>query len=302
MAVTADRAELADLASLALQLAPQPELAATLASQLPEDSTGLAALAATVTSQATDHHRQLAAARPDAFTPDLARSLDTLAVALGRLGQGEEALVASEEAVAIYRQLAAARPDTFTPDQARSLDNLAAALAGLGRGEEALAAAEEAVSLHRQSAAAQTDAFTGVRPSSESSMWPWAPVEAIESALRAEPPSYRERRIREAVKSSDIYALGLPAGDTSAPGCGTETDLLHFTIDDAGAEVVMLPVFTNPTAMRAALIRNPEWQTYSVLQINGGTLLDNVDNHVTILINPWTDLEYQLLPRQGGAG
>jgi hypothetical protein len=59
----------------------------------------------------------------------------------------------------------------------------------------------------------------------------------------------------------------------------------------------LLPVFTSLTTMREALIRNPEWQTLSVLQISGGALLDNVDDDVTIVINPWTDLEYQLLPR-----
>jgi hypothetical protein len=120
--------------------------------------------------------------------------------------------------------------------------------------------------------------------------------------LRAEAQPDRDFRVREAVRSSDIYGLGMPAGDTSLPGEGSESDLLHFVIDDADTEVTLLPVFTNPTAMREALIRNPEWQSLSVLQINGGALLDNVDPDVTIVINPWTDLEYQLPPRQGVAG
>ena len=50
-------AELADLASLALQLAPQPDLAAALASQMPEHSVRLSALAATLTSQQVTHYR-----------------------------------------------------------------------------------------------------------------------------------------------------------------------------------------------------------------------------------------------------
>jgi hypothetical protein len=44
------------------------------------------------------------------------------------------------------------------------------------------------------------------------------------------------------------------------------------------------PVFTNPAAIREALIHNPEWQRLSLLQINSGALLDNVD--VTVVINP----------------
>ncbi len=59
----------------------------------------------------------------------------------------------------------------------------------------------------------------------------------------------------------------------------------------------MLPVFTNLDAMREALISNPEWQQLSVLEVNGSALLANVDDDVTVIINPWADLEYQLPSR-----
>jgi tetratricopeptide (TPR) repeat protein len=65
--------------------------------------------------------RQLAQARPDAFLPDLAMSLNNLAIMLSDLGRREEALAQAEEAVRLYRQLAQARPDAFLPDLARSL-------------------------------------------------------------------------------------------------------------------------------------------------------------------------------------
>ncbi|HEX2074239.1 MAG TPA: hypothetical protein VHF92_10675, partial [Geodermatophilus sp.] len=70
--------------------------------------------------------RQLAAARPDAFLPDLAMSLNNLAAFLSALGRREEALERAAEAERVYRQLAAARPDAFLPDLAMSLNNLAA--------------------------------------------------------------------------------------------------------------------------------------------------------------------------------
>ena len=76
---------------------------------------------------------------------------------------------------------------------------------------------------------------------------------------------------------------------------GSESDLLHFTIHDAqGAERVMLPVFTQPEIMRAALARNPDWQTLSVLQVQGQALLENVHPDVIVVINPWSRLEFQL--------
>ena len=159
LAVTADRAELADLASLALQLAPQPCRAAALAGQMPEHSVRLAALAATVTSQRVIQDRADARGGEPAAASRLAVSLNNLGIRLADLGRREEALAASQEAADTYRELAAARPDAFRRDLAASLNNLANRLADLGRREEALAASQEAVSIRRELAAARPDAF-----------------------------------------------------------------------------------------------------------------------------------------------
>ena len=70
--------------------------------------------------EAVAAYRRLAAARPDAFTPDLAGSLNNLSIQLGDLGRPEDGLAAVDEAVTAYRHLAAARPDVFTPNLSRS--------------------------------------------------------------------------------------------------------------------------------------------------------------------------------------
>ena len=160
LALTRDEpTEMADLASLALQLAPQPGLAAPLASQMPKHSVRLAALAATLTGQKVAQYRADAlGGEPDAANR-LAGSLSDLSVRLAGLGRREEALAASAEAAGIRRELAAARPDAFRPALATSLDNLSAALAGLGRREEALAASAEAADTYRELAVARPDAF-----------------------------------------------------------------------------------------------------------------------------------------------
>ena len=159
LAITVDRAELAGLASLALQLAPQPGPAAQLADQMPYHSVQLAALSATLTSQQVGQYRADASGgEPDAASR-LAMSLNSLSNRLGDLGRREEALAAIQEAITIGRELAAARPDAFRPDLAMSLHNLATILAGLGRREDALAAIQEAVTIGRELAAARPDAF-----------------------------------------------------------------------------------------------------------------------------------------------
>jgi tetratricopeptide (TPR) repeat protein len=109
--------------------------------------------------EAVTIRRELAAARPGAFLPDLAASLTNQSGRLSELGRREDALAAVEEAVTIRRELAAARPDAFLPDLATSLNNQSVFLSELGRREEALAAIEQAVTAYRALAEARPDAF-----------------------------------------------------------------------------------------------------------------------------------------------
>jgi tetratricopeptide (TPR) repeat protein len=71
--------------------------------------------------EATEVYRELAAARPDAFRPDLASSLNNLSNALGDLGRREEALAAIQEAVTIRRELATRWPDAYRHELEQSL-------------------------------------------------------------------------------------------------------------------------------------------------------------------------------------
>jgi tetratricopeptide (TPR) repeat protein len=139
-----------------------PELVAALANNLATmlSDLGRREAALAVGEEAVRLRRALAEARPEAFTPHLARSLNNLATMLSALGRWEAALAAAEEAVRLRRALAEARPDAFTPDLAMSLNNLASRLSDLGRREAALAAAEEAAGLYRALADARPDAFT----------------------------------------------------------------------------------------------------------------------------------------------
>ena len=68
--------------------------------------------------------RELAAAYPDRYRPDLASSLSNLGVLFSALGRPAEALPVTQEAVEIRRELAAANPDRYRPDLASSLTNL----------------------------------------------------------------------------------------------------------------------------------------------------------------------------------
>jgi tetratricopeptide (TPR) repeat protein len=92
-------------------------------------------------------HRSLAAARPEIFISELARSLNNLGFVLSTLGRSEEALAALQEATDIRRKLALERPGVSAPNLALSLNNLASLLSVLGHYAEALAAAREALTI-----------------------------------------------------------------------------------------------------------------------------------------------------------
>ncbi|GLX02013.1 hypothetical protein Misp02_60990 [Microtetraspora sp. NBRC 16547] len=79
--------------------------------------------------------------------PDLADALTGLGLCLTRLGQVEQAVDATAEAVWMHRRLADDLPVVFQPHLARALTALAASQYALGEHEHALAAAREAADL-----------------------------------------------------------------------------------------------------------------------------------------------------------
>ena len=99
--------------------------------------------------EATNLYRTLAEHNPAAHTPDLAMSLNNLAIDMESNGQQREALQTAQEAVTIRRKLAEHNPAAHTPNLAMSLNNLANHLDRSGQQREALQTAQEATNLYR---------------------------------------------------------------------------------------------------------------------------------------------------------
>ncbi|MFB7470883.1 tetratricopeptide repeat protein [Kitasatospora sp. NPDC056184] len=106
-----------------------------------------------------DALRALAETNPDAYLPDLASSLNNLAVRLAEVGRRQESLASAQEAATTYRQLARTNPDAHLPNLAIALNNLAVRLADVGRHQEALTSAQEALQLRRELARTDPDAY-----------------------------------------------------------------------------------------------------------------------------------------------
>jgi tetratricopeptide (TPR) repeat protein len=95
--------------------------------------------------------RDLAAKNPDAFLPDVAMTLNNLAILHRDRNELAIALKEYEEALGIYRDLAAKNPDAFLPDVAMTLVNLSIFyLQDQPDRERSIALAREAMEIARQ--------------------------------------------------------------------------------------------------------------------------------------------------------
>ncbi|MDQ3989254.1 MAG: tetratricopeptide repeat protein, partial [Actinomycetota bacterium] len=91
--------------------------------------------------------------------PDLAMSLNNLAIRLAEVGQRQAALAPAQQAADTYRALAEANPEAYLPDLAASLNNLAIRLAEVGQRQAALAPAQQAADTYRALAQANPEAY-----------------------------------------------------------------------------------------------------------------------------------------------
>jgi tetratricopeptide (TPR) repeat protein len=122
------------------------------------DSLGDTEGAIAAARESVELYRILAARQPDTYRPELAISLNTLALHWGDL-EPAAALKPAQEAVDIRRELASRRPKLFRPNLAASLNNLSNLQRAVGNYGKALEAAEEAVRLRRALVAERPQTF-----------------------------------------------------------------------------------------------------------------------------------------------
>ncbi|MEU8847438.1 hypothetical protein AB0C70_14610 [Streptomyces sp. NPDC048564] len=100
--------------------------------------------------------RDLAALHPETYRPQLAESLNCLAISLADLGRVDGAIMTAREAVGTYGELVAHGAVDLRQPLARSQRNLALWLGTQGRPAEAVSAASEAVGHYRELEAEQS--------------------------------------------------------------------------------------------------------------------------------------------------
>ena len=142
----------APMVQLVIDRAPD-DVAAAVESVLPRYSAELLWPAAALARRLYDTLPATAAAA------HRAHRLENLGLRLSMLGRGEDAVMATTEAVGLYRRLAANNPTDFEPDLAGSLNNLSVTLSDLGLHRDALTASTQAVGIRRRLAAVNRTAF-----------------------------------------------------------------------------------------------------------------------------------------------
>jgi len=82
-------------------------------------------------------YRSLADKNPEAYTPELAMTLNNLGILYSSLSNYEEAEKALNEALTLYRSLADKNPEAYTPELAMTINNLGNLYRRLSNYEEA---------------------------------------------------------------------------------------------------------------------------------------------------------------------
>ena len=109
--------------------------------------------------QSLKEFRERATANPGAFLPNVAGTLNNLAVLHSNLNRFEMAEKEYKEALEIRRKLAEAIPNAFLPDVATTLNNLANLYRNLNQFEMAEEEYKKALEIRRKLAEANPDAF-----------------------------------------------------------------------------------------------------------------------------------------------
>ncbi|MCY7340624.1 MAG: trypsin-like peptidase domain-containing protein [Pseudonocardia sp.] len=130
-----------------------------LGDTLPRHSMLLATTSVKVTAALVGLLREATEADRDAYLPDLAMSVNNLAIRLGEAGRRVEGLAAAQEAVDLRRELVELNRDAYLPDLAGSVNNLAADLGEAGRREQALTLATEASEYYHELARTDPEVF-----------------------------------------------------------------------------------------------------------------------------------------------
>ncbi|MCP4123653.1 MAG: tetratricopeptide repeat protein, partial [Bacteroidetes bacterium] len=95
-------------------------------------------------------YRELAKENPRTYLPDVAMTLNNLAVLQKAKNEFPQALEKYEEALKIYRELAKENPRTYLPDVAMTLNNLANLHSDKNEFPQALEKYEEALKIRRE--------------------------------------------------------------------------------------------------------------------------------------------------------
>src|SRR5262249_13609193 len=101
-------------------------------------------------TEALEIYRGLADRNPGSYRPEVAKTLNNLAILDGRQGRMEEARQEFAEALQIFRELAQRNQEIYSPLVATTLNNLANADMSQGRLEEARKEFVEALQIRRE--------------------------------------------------------------------------------------------------------------------------------------------------------
>ena len=219
-----------------------------------------------------------------------------LALLMGRHGRPEQTRELLEQVIRSNH-----------PQQApRAMRHLARVLEQRGELEAARSLLERARQSGdaRQSAKAEAD-LQHLRDRlghAEETAYGWLPPTPLERAISERDLPDRASAVSRQFAAAELVALGTPAGQSAAPGRAARSDLLCLSGEEGGRPDVVIPVFTRTALLVPALLREPPWRDLPVLTLRGEDLLADLGEDETILIDPWTPLQFRITPAEARPG
>ena len=110
--------------------------------------------------EALQLYRSLSARNPEAYTPDVAATLNNLGALLSDTNEFEQSQTYYEEALQLYRSLASRNPEAYTPAVAMTLNNLGILLRRTHKFEQSRTYYEEALQIRRSLSARNPEVYT----------------------------------------------------------------------------------------------------------------------------------------------
>jgi hypothetical protein len=103
-------------------------------------------------------------------------------------------------------------------------------------------------------------------------------------------------RVLNSLAALNVYVLGHISQEAAKQAGAAGRQFLQVEAIDEEAKRLLLPVFTQRSVLRSALIGHPDWLEQSVIELKGSEVMRVLTAETWLLIDPWSSREFAVRP------